>query len=150
MFSPLPCFATFSRSNTPRNPDARASSGVISGNPIVSIESTSISPSSRRYRLPTVTRGVIQIRTLHESPPRRTPSRSRFVNVMARVYCRNPHASHGNGQAGSSLHRFLECLNIGSHRLRGRIVRPVHLLVDIQRPLFVLQGPVQVTLGLEN
>jgi len=42
MFSPLPCFATLKhRSRTPRNPDSRASSGVMSGNPIVSIESTS-------------------------------------------------------------------------------------------------------------
>jgi hypothetical protein len=34
------------------------------------------------------TRGLIQIRTLHIISPRRTPSRSRLVNVMARVYCR--------------------------------------------------------------
>ena len=31
MFSPGPCFAIFSRSRTPRNPDSRARSGVISG-----------------------------------------------------------------------------------------------------------------------
>src|ERR1035441_8878738 len=46
MFSLLPCFATFSRSTTPRKPDSRANSPVISGRPIGLIESTSISPSS--------------------------------------------------------------------------------------------------------
>src|SRR3974390_3885412 len=52
MFSPRPWFATLSRSRIPRNPDSRPSSGVISGNPIGSIESISISPSSMRYRRP--------------------------------------------------------------------------------------------------
>ena len=34
MLVPLPCFAILSRSSTPRKPDSRASSGVMSGNPI--------------------------------------------------------------------------------------------------------------------
>ena len=46
------------------NPDARASSGVISGNPIGSIESTSTSPSSILYRPPTRTCSRNQIRTV--------------------------------------------------------------------------------------
>ena len=58
----------------------------MSGNPIGSIESTSISPSSIRYRAPTLTRGLIHIRTLQVISPRRIPSRSRLVNVMKRVY----------------------------------------------------------------
>jgi hypothetical protein len=51
-----------------------------------SIESTSISPSSMRYRPPTLTCGRVQIRTLQVISPRRTPSRSRLVNVMMTVY----------------------------------------------------------------
>jgi len=43
------------------------------------------------YRPPTLTRGPIQNRTLHVIPPRRIPSRSRFVNVMRRVYPRFPY-----------------------------------------------------------
>jgi hypothetical protein len=43
------CFSqTFSKSTTPKKPDSRASSGVISGRPIGLIESTSIAPSSMR------------------------------------------------------------------------------------------------------
>src|SRR5688572_32333245 len=38
-FSPLPCFATLNRSRTPRKPDSRANSGVISGKPIGVIRS---------------------------------------------------------------------------------------------------------------
>lgn len=86
MFSPLPCLATFRRSSTPRNPDSRASAGVMSGNPIGSIESTSISPSSMRYRRPALTRGLIQMRTELVISPRRTPSRSRLANTMLRIY----------------------------------------------------------------
>src|ERR1700682_5044619 len=67
---------------TPRKPDSRASSGVISGKPIGVIESTSIAPSSMRYRAPTLTWGRAQIRTLQVISPRRTPSRSRLVNTM--------------------------------------------------------------------
>jgi hypothetical protein len=81
MFSPLLCFATFNKSSTPKNPDSRASSCVISGNPILSIESTSIAPSPIVYRFPTVTRGPNQNRTLHLISPLFTPSRSLFVNV---------------------------------------------------------------------
>src|ERR1017187_3841703 len=86
MFSPLPCFATLSRSTTPRKPDSRANCPVISGRPIGLIESTSISPSSIRYRLPTLTWGRVHIRTLQVISPRRTPSRRRLANTMRRVY----------------------------------------------------------------
>jgi len=83
MFWPRPCFATLSKSRTPRNPDSRASSGVMSGNPIVSMESISMAPSSMRYLLPTETCGRVQKRTLHVISPRRTPARSRLVNIMS-------------------------------------------------------------------
>src|SRR5260370_2703648 len=86
MFLPLPCFATLSRSTTPRKPDSRANAGVISGKPIGLIESTSIAPSSMRYRVPTLTWGRVHIRTLQVISPRRTPSRSRFANTMKRSY----------------------------------------------------------------
>src|SRR5260370_26540915 len=82
MFSPRPCFATLSKSITPRKPDSRARSPVISGRPIGVIESISISPSSIRYRLPTLTCRRFQIRTLHVIFPLRTSSRRRFVKVM--------------------------------------------------------------------
>src|ERR1700692_4153791 len=39
-----------------------------------------------RYLAPTLTWGRVQIRTLQVISPRRTPSRSRLVNVMKRVY----------------------------------------------------------------
>jgi hypothetical protein len=71
---------------TPRKPDSRANSGVISGNPMGLIESTSISPPSIRYRAPILTWGRVHIRTLQVISPRRTPSRSRLVNTMKRVY----------------------------------------------------------------
>jgi hypothetical protein len=45
-----PRFATLSRSTRPTKPDSRANYGVMSGKPIGSMESTSISPSSIRYR----------------------------------------------------------------------------------------------------
>src|ERR1039458_1433354 len=82
MFSPLPCFATLSRSTTPRKPDSRANCPVISGRPIGLIESTSISPSSIRYRLPTLTWGRVHILTLQVISPRRTPSRRRLAKTM--------------------------------------------------------------------
>src|SRR5690348_2953414 len=44
-----------------------------------------------RYRPPTRTRGLIQIRTLQVISPRRMPSRSRFVNTMKRVYDQGRH-----------------------------------------------------------
>jgi hypothetical protein len=55
----------------------------MSGNPIGSIESITIAPSPIGYRAPTRTCGCTQNRTLHVISPRRTPSRSRFVNSMA-------------------------------------------------------------------
>jgi hypothetical protein len=58
------CFAIFRRSTMPRKPDSRANCGVISGKPIGSMESISISPSSIGYRAPTLTWGRVQIRTL--------------------------------------------------------------------------------------
>ena len=58
----------------------------MSGNPIISIESISIAPSPIGYRAPTRTCGCIQNRTLHVISPRRTPSRSLFVNTMATAY----------------------------------------------------------------
>src|SRR5579862_2065148 len=54
----------------------------MSGRPIGSIESTTIAPFSIGYFPPTRTRGRIQMRTLQVISPRRTPSRSRLVNVM--------------------------------------------------------------------
>jgi hypothetical protein len=77
----------------PRKPDSRASSGVISGSPIGLIDSTSISPSSMGYRLPTVTWGRIHIRTLQVISPRRTPSRNRLAKTMGRVYYRGKNAA---------------------------------------------------------
>src|SRR5205085_6308695 len=41
----------------PMKPDSRANCGVMARKPIGSIESTSISPSSMRYRAPTLTWG---------------------------------------------------------------------------------------------
>ncbi len=52
---------TLSRVRTPRNPDSSANSGVMSGKPIGSIESTSIEPSSMRWRAPILMWGRIQI-----------------------------------------------------------------------------------------
>jgi hypothetical protein len=67
-------------------PDSRASSGVISGKPMFSMESISISPSSIRYREPTLMWGQVQIRTLQVISPLRTRSRRRLVNTMTKVY----------------------------------------------------------------
>ena len=92
----LPVLRDLQHSRTPRNPDSSASSGVISGNPICSIESTSISPSSIRYRPPSLTRGLIQILTLHVMSPRRTPSRRRFANSMRKFYGRGIDAGRGH------------------------------------------------------
>src|SRR5439155_19087598 len=50
------------------------------------MESTSISPSSMRYRAPTFTWGRIHIRMLQVISPRRTPSRRRLVNSIGAVY----------------------------------------------------------------
>src|ERR1700687_1876122 len=77
MFSPLPCLATLSRSIKPRKPDSRANSGVISGKPIGLIESTSIAPSSMRYRAPTLTCGRVHIRAVQGISLRRTAHRLR-------------------------------------------------------------------------
>src|SRR5258708_37511944 len=82
MFSPRPCLATLSKSITPRKPDSRANVPVMSWRPMGVIESISISPSSMRYRLPTLTCRRFQIRTLQVIFPLRTPSRRRFVKVM--------------------------------------------------------------------
>ena len=71
-----------------RKPDPRANSGVMSGKPIGVIESTSISPSSILYRVPTLTWGRVHIRTLQVISPSRTPSRRRLLNTMRRVYTR--------------------------------------------------------------
>jgi len=49
-------------------------------------ESTSISASSIRYRLPTATWGRIHTRILQVLSSRRTPSRRRFVKSTRRVY----------------------------------------------------------------
>src|SRR5262245_36686241 len=49
---------------------------------MVSIESTTISPSSIGYRPPTFTWGRIHIRTLHVISPLRTPARKSLVRVM--------------------------------------------------------------------
>src|SRR5450755_3849737 len=82
MLFPLPCFATLSRSSTPRKPDSRANSGVISGNPIGVTDSISISPSPMRYRWPSVTWGLVQILTLQVMSPRTTPSRRRLAKTI--------------------------------------------------------------------
>src|SRR5437764_131620 len=71
-------FGLLVKSLTPRKPDSRANSGVISGNPIGLIESTSIVPSPMRYRARTLTRGRVHILTQQVISPRRTPSRSRL------------------------------------------------------------------------
>src|SRR6267142_3319676 len=101
----------------PRKPDSRANSGVISGKPIGVIESTSISPSSIRYRAPTLTWGRVQFRTLQVISPRRTPSRSRLVNVMMRVYepILKQKDDHGldskESSTGPDHHRANQCRN---------------------------------------
>src|SRR5258708_14128513 len=82
MFSPRPCLATLSKWITPRKPESRANVPVMSWRPMGVIESISISPSSIRYRLPTLTCRRFQIRTLQVIFPLRTPSRRRFVKVM--------------------------------------------------------------------
>jgi hypothetical protein len=57
--------------------------GVMSENPIVSMESISMAPWPMRYLLPTKTCGRVQKRTLQVISPLRTPSRSRLVNIMS-------------------------------------------------------------------
>jgi len=82
-----------------QKPDSRANCGVISGKPSGSIESTSISPSSMRYRPPTLTWGRFQMRTLQVISPRRTRSRRRLVKTMPRVYTKRsepPKRLHGS------------------------------------------------------
>src|SRR5437867_7697265 len=58
----------------------------MSGKPIGVIESTSIAPSSIRYRAPTLTWGRVHIRTLQVISPRRIPSRKRLVKTTRTVY----------------------------------------------------------------
>src|SRR6266404_4873029 len=58
----------------------------MSGKPMGLMESTSISPSSMRYRLPTVTWGYFHIRTLQVISPLRTLSRRRLVNTIGKSY----------------------------------------------------------------
>src|SRR5258706_8069790 len=82
MFSPGPFLATLSKSITPRKPDSRARSPVISGRPIGVIESISISPCSMGYRLPSLTWGRCHIRTEQVISPLRTRSRRRLVNTI--------------------------------------------------------------------
>jgi hypothetical protein len=97
MFLPRPWLATLRRSTTPRKPDSRANTGVVSGRPMGSMESTSISPSSIRYRPPTLTCGRVQMRTLQVMSPRRTPSRKRLVNVIG--YRSAPFSQHCRAHA---------------------------------------------------
>jgi hypothetical protein len=73
----------------------------MSGNPIGSIESTSISPSSMRYRRPTLTRALIQMRTELVISPRRTPSRSRLANIMLKIYSKAAAMDHQIATEGS-------------------------------------------------
>ncbi len=122
MFWPRPCLATLSRSRTPRKPDSRANSGVISGKPIVSIESTSISPSSIRYRAPTFTCGRVHIRTLHVISPRRTPSRRRLVNIMPKGLLQASVRVRMQTKNGPRFRRGPSCL--GSLVLRELFWRP--------------------------
>src|ERR1035441_10679471 len=89
MFSPLPCFATLSRSTTPRKPDSRANSPVISGRPIGLIESTSISPSSDwiDFLAFTVLRHFEQIDDSQESRlARQLPSDIRQTDWLDRIH----------------------------------------------------------------
>ncbi len=74
------------------------------------IESISISPSSMRYREPTLTCGLFQIRTLQVISPRRTPSRRRLVNTMERVY--PSRRLEAVGRHGHVSHMFVCCKHV--------------------------------------
>src|SRR5262249_2702330 len=90
----------------------------MSGRPIGSMESTSISPSSIRYRPPTFTCGRVQMRTLQVISPRRTPSRKRLVNVIASLSA-CPSTLHSCAQPPFRQRPFAGSITWATQRLRN-------------------------------